>query len=65
MFTNPLSDLPMGFGMALMQNPDALHFFAGLNDEQKKAVINKIQGISSKNEMQQFVQLLGQNSFLG
>lgn len=63
MFTNPLSELPMGFGMALMQNPDALHYFESLNDDQKKAVLNETHGISSKNEMQQFVQSLGQNSF--
>lgn len=63
MFMNPFSDLPMGFGMALMQNPDALHYFESLSESQKQMVINATHQISSKGQMQQFVQSLGQQSF--
>lgn len=41
---NPnVPDLPLGFGMELAQNPKAADAFGHLTDEQKTAIINRIQ----------------------
>lgn len=49
------ADIPMGLGMALMQNEDAyLHFFT-LNEKQRQQVINGTKGINSKEEMRDYV----------
>lgn len=52
------TDLPMGFAMALAQNTDVLAYFAGLEPERKKAVIEKTHTIKSKQEMQSYVNSL-------
>lgn len=52
---NPLTDLPMGFGMALLQNEKALHRFNAMSSVQKQAVIAKCKLIHSKQEMEVFV----------
>lgn len=48
-------DVPLGFGMALAQNTDAMQYFSNLSDEQKQAVINGTHQIQSKAEMQEYV----------
>lgn len=58
-------DLPLGLGMALMQNIDALNNFVTLSDAQKKAVIEKAGAVDSRQEMHSFVNEIGQGSFLG
>lgn len=55
---NLLSEVPIGFGMALAQNLDAMNRFANLDKEKQQEVINKTTGIHSKQEMQQFVSSL-------
>ncbi|MDD6214252.1 MAG: hypothetical protein PUB42_03605 [Firmicutes bacterium] len=50
-----LKDLPMGFGMALAQNPEALEVFSGMSDEEKREVIDGTHRIRSKNEMRRYV----------
>lgn len=37
-------DLPLGFGMQLAQNPDAMDTFATMSKDEKAALINHIQG---------------------
>ena len=36
-------DMPIGFGMALYQNTDALHCFAALSQEQRNNIIKYIE----------------------
>lgn len=49
------TDLPLGFGMALAQHPDAMKKFADMSDSQQAEVLSQIHNINSKEEMQQFV----------
>lgn len=54
-FMDVLSELPLGFSMALAKNPDALQRFSQLPDEEKRSVINGTHKINSKTEMQEYV----------
>lgn len=56
-------DLPLGFGMALAQNTNAMEHFAKLPYEQKKAIVNHTHNITSKSEMQAFVRDLNDSGF--
>ena len=58
---NPFIDLPMGFGMALIQNTEALKYFENLSDNEKKQIVNKTNFITSKQEMQSYVDGLGKS----
>lgn len=49
------TQMPQGLGMALTQNMEALNYFASLNSRQKQEVINHAHSITSKAEMQYFV----------
>lgn len=50
-----MTELPMGFGMALAQNAQALNCFSNMSKSQQQAVIDKTHTIQSKEEMQAFV----------
>ena len=50
--------LPLGFGMALAQQPDALNVFAALPKARKDEIIQRAHSVSSKDEMQALVQSL-------
>ena len=52
-------DVPMGLGMALAKDLDAMAYFSTLSPEQQQAVIDRTHSIQSKKEMQQFVHSLG------
>lgn len=55
-------DLPMGFGMALAQNQNAMTNFSAMSAEQKQSVINSTKQIKSKKEMKGFVSNLASTS---
>lgn len=55
---NPIADLPMGLGMALAQDVDAMSRFASLSPDEQRAIIDQTHAITSKSEMQSFVQSL-------
>ena len=55
---NPIADLPMGLGMALAQNVDAMEQFASLSPDEPRQIIDQTHTINSKSEMQSFVQHL-------
>lgn len=57
-----LRELPMGFGMALAKNTDAMAEFSKMSKEQQQEVINKTHSVKSKKEMQSFVNSLASNS---
>lgn len=49
------NDMPIGFTMALAMNPDAMQKFALLSDDNKQKIISGTHGISSRDEMQRYV----------
>lgn len=55
-------ELPLGLGMALAQNIDAMQYFTSLLREEQQAIINKAHDVESKQEMQAFVDELSRKS---
>jgi len=47
--------VPLGFGMALSMNPNALNAYSAMTDEQKRAVLNKAHNARSEQEMHEIV----------
>ncbi len=47
--------MPVGFGMALAQRPEAMEKFAKLSDIKKQEIINGTHAVASKSEMRQYV----------
>ena len=54
-------DLPLGFGMALVQNEPAMKRFKMLSESQKAEIISKSHSVNSKQEMQNLVNSLTDN----
>ncbi len=52
------TELPMGFSNALLKNAAAMSYFNTLDEGQKSNIINQTHQISSKSQMQQFVDSL-------
>lgn len=50
-----LQDLPIGFGMALLQNRDSASYFDALPEAERRRIIDKTHSINSKEEMKAFV----------
>ena len=50
--------MPLGLGMALAQNHDAMTRFATLSDEGKRRIIEQTHSVNSKREMKAFVDKL-------
>lgn len=48
-------EIPIGLGMALAQNLDAMSYFSSLPESRKQEIINRTHQIGSKEEMRQFV----------
>ena len=49
-------EMPIGLGMALAQRPEIMKKFANLSETKKHEIISGIHSISSKEEMQQYVE---------
>lgn len=49
------SEIPLGFGMALAQNTDALEHFAALPETRRQELIEGAHDVHSKKEMRQYV----------
>lgn len=52
-------DLPLGFAFVLAENPDALKAFSTLPEERRTELLQKVRSVSSRDEMQSFVNQLG------
>ena len=59
------TNLPVGFGMALAMNEDAMKGFASMPESGQQAVIEKARTVSSRREMQRLVYDLSQSSRTG
>ncbi len=51
-------EMPVGFAMALAQNPDAMQRFAVLSEAEKKRVIDGTHSVKSRDEMHRYVNKL-------
>ncbi len=47
--------VPLGFGMALAMNFQAMNVYSAMTDEQKKAILDKAHNAKSEEEMHQIV----------
>lgn len=54
-----MEDLPLGFGMALAQHPEAMQRFCALPEAEQRTVVAHTHDIHSKGEMQAYVENLG------
>lgn len=50
-----ISELPMGFGMALAQHPDAMARFTAMSETEQQAILQQAHSVQSKREMQTLV----------
>jgi len=55
-------NVPIGLGMALAQNLNAMNYFATLDDMGQQSVIEQSHQVRSKEEMRAFVDKLGEHS---
>ena len=55
------TELPMGFGMALAQNMEALNKFAQLSETQKQEIIDSTHNINSKDDIKKLVNKIAAN----
>ena len=53
------SDVPMGLGMALAQNVEAMQAFSAMEPAKQRAIIDRTHTIGSKKEMQALVSQIG------
>lgn len=51
-------EMPMGFSMALAQNPEAMQKFAMLSEDKKKQIIDGTHSVKSRQEMHEYVNKL-------
>lgn len=51
-------EMPVGFSMALAQNPEAMEKFALLSEEEKREIINGTHSVKSNREMHEYVNKL-------
>ena len=51
--------VPLGFGMALSRNPDALNAYSAMTEEQQQVVLAKAHNARSEEEMHEIVNSIG------
>lgn len=56
-----VSELPLGFSMAMAKNPQALTRFSSMSDEQQRSIIEQCRKVTSKKEMQNLVNTIVTN----
>ncbi len=61
MNTGKNADLPLGLGMALMQNTDAFLYFSALGKAEQARIIEQSKHVKSRSEMKSFVSGLSAN----
>lgn len=56
------NEIPIGFSMALMENPEAMEKFALMSEEKKHAITEGARSVRSKSEMHSYVIQILHNS---
>ena len=49
------NDVPLGFGFALVQNPEAMKCFSSLSESKQSEILQRARSVSSRDEMQSLV----------
>ena len=49
-------DMPVGLGMALAKNPEAMQKFTSLSERQKWEVVSGTHAVESRDEMKKYVE---------
>ena len=57
-------EIPLGFGMLLVQNAAAMDRFIALSDTKKQSVIDKAARVRSRDEMREYVRQIGEGTIL-
>jgi len=57
-------NVPIGLGIALCKNPEAMKKYAFLSKEQKLNVISRSHGVESRDEMDAFVEALAEGQII-
>lgn len=57
-----MGELPVGFGMALAMNPQAMERFSALSEQEQQNIINHTHQIDSNQEMHNYVQSIAEQS---
>lgn len=52
--------IPLGFGMALARNFNAMNVYSAMTDDQKEAILNRARNARSQEEMSRIVDGLAQ-----
>lgn len=52
------NEMPVGFSMALAQNPEAMKKFSMLSEEKKTEIINGTRYVKSSREMHEYIDKL-------
>lgn len=52
-------DMPIGFGLSLAANQKSMEAFSAMSDAEKTAVVEKSRQMTSRAEMERFVNSLG------
>lgn len=55
------NEMPIGFNMALMENPEAMKKFALLSEEKKHTIVEGARSVRSRSEMNRYVNQLLQD----
>jgi len=55
------SEMPIGFSMALMENPEAMKKFSMLSEEKKQTIVKGSHSVRSRSEMYRYVDEILQN----
>lgn len=50
--------VPLGFGFALVRNPEAMKYFSSLSEVKQSEILRLARSVSSKDEMQSLVNSL-------
>ena len=50
--------VPIGFGMALAMNPNAMNAYSAMTEQQKQDILNKAHNVRSEREMHSLVDSL-------
>lgn len=56
------TDIPLGLGMALAQNPEAMKVFSEMPESRKAEVISGTHMVNSRSEMRQYVEKIAKGA---
>lgn len=52
-------EMPVAFSLSMIENVHAMNAFAGMNDEQRREIINEARSVKTKSEMENLIEKIG------